>query len=215
MRISHKFKFLYLAITKTGSTTVRKLLDPFSDISSTSNHGEFKHHQKAKELRLVFKKHKWEWDQYFKFTVVRHPIARLRSSHTFMIQIGSNPPTPYHKKDAMPFYEKCKKYSMETLSFEEAIMSGSLDFFPPQHLWVTADDKTTLLVNKIIKLEEINQELPKTWAEIGLPADKLKIIPVTNKSTKGVKTQDLELSDKAIKKIKSNYFKDFDLFNYE
>ena len=58
-------------------------------------------------------------------------------------------------------------------------MSGSLDFFPPQYTWVTAEDKT-LLVNKIIKLEEINRELPKTWAEIGLPANKLKTIHITN-----------------------------------
>ena len=215
MRISHRFKFVYLAITKTGSTTVRKLLDPFSDVSSTSNHGEFKHHQKAKDLRLVFDRNGWQWDDYFKFTLVRHPISRLRSIHTYMYKTGSNPPTPYHKKDAMAFYEKCKLYSMKTPSLEEAIMSGSLDFFPPQHAWVTAEDETTLLVNKIIKLEEISQELPKTWSEIGLPANKLKTIPVTNTSSKRGKELDLEISDKAIAKIKSKYSKDFDLFNYE
>ena len=86
MRISHKHGFLFLSLPRAASLTVRKLLDPYSDIKSkkiTDTHKSFPfwHHTKASEAKKIFKKKKWEWNSYKKFCLVRNPFDRVVSAY--------------------------------------------------------------------------------------------------------------------------------------
>lgn len=84
MRISHRYKFVFLAFPRTASTSVRRLLDPFSDVASvhkaqTTPDFPFYHHITADELKTIFDQRGWDWFAYQRFCVVRNPYDRAVS----------------------------------------------------------------------------------------------------------------------------------------
>lgn len=84
MRISHKYRFVFLANLRTGSTTVRSILDHYSDIKSVhitqiSERFPFYHHISAQELKPIFEERGWDWSKYKKFCVIRNPYDRIVS----------------------------------------------------------------------------------------------------------------------------------------
>tara|TARA_R110002167_G_scaffold366019_1_gene592663 strand:+ start:205 stop:807 length:603 start_codon:yes stop_codon:yes gene_type:complete len=84
MRISHKHKFIFLAVPKTGSTTIRRCLDSYSDIHSINDpEGPLHWHARPPELKEYFEEQHWNWDEYFKFTFVRNPWSRAVSMYVF------------------------------------------------------------------------------------------------------------------------------------
>ena len=212
MRISHKHKFLYIAITKTGSTSIRELLDKHSDIISKTGQGDFAHHNTAQQLKDVFTKNDWDWDDYLKFTVVRHPISRIYSAYKFRLRIASKPPKEYMKKHAMPFYDSCKKFKDLNITFDDAVLGGKISI-PPQSNWILSSDKSISLLDKIIKIEHIANELPGIWNQLELPLNEISSIPRTNESP-SEKPWESVLSKKAIQKLASKYAGDFQLLNY-
>ena len=72
MRISHKYKFVYLAKYKTASSAIRTGLDPYSDIKSTQLYPYY-HHTPLAPLKAHFEEQGWDWESYYVFTSVRHP----------------------------------------------------------------------------------------------------------------------------------------------
>ena len=108
MRISHKHKFVYISITKTGSTTIRHLLNKHSDIISTGSQGDFRHHNTAQQLKDVFTKKDWNWDDYLKFTVVRHPISRIYSMYKYKLRVATPPPQKIRRKMRCHFTRPAK-----------------------------------------------------------------------------------------------------------
>jgi hypothetical protein len=220
MRISHSKKFVYIAIPKTGSSTVRRLLDPYSEIKSTQSGGrpgQFDHHITAASLKKIFEKkankiirrNSWKWSDYFKFTIVRHPALRLRSSYHYQIKIGSQPPDDNLLKNDMGFYNRCRKLFETGHSLDEAIISGDMNY-RPMHNW-THDSDGNLLVDYVCKLENIDAGLPIIWSSIGLDKKDLDQIPVTNRSVETNQDQhpSAYFTGEAYALIKQNYAKDF------
>ena len=126
MRISHDNKFVFIAIPKTGSTTVRKLLDNFSDIKSIHLNGNFAMHATAQQVKSEFVVKGWSWIDYYKFTVVRNPIARLHSFHSYMIDVSSRTNNAWIKANASGFLDECVRYSSYGLTFEECVLSNKI-----------------------------------------------------------------------------------------
>ncbi len=86
MRISHDKKFIFLSLPRSASLTIRKVLDPYSDIKSRDLSGvseefPFWHHLRAKKLKKVFEKRGWKWSEYRKFCLVRDPFDRVISAY--------------------------------------------------------------------------------------------------------------------------------------
>jgi hypothetical protein len=84
MRISHRHKLVFLAYPRTGSTTIRDLLDPYADVSSVhvtevDDEHPFYHHITARELKDLFPRYGWDWAAYRKMCVVRNPYDRVVS----------------------------------------------------------------------------------------------------------------------------------------
>ena len=146
MRISHKHKFVYISINKTGSTSIRHLLNKHSDIISTGSQGDFRHHNTAQQLKDVFSKNDWDWDDYLKFTVVRHPISRIYSKYKYKLRVATKPLTESMKKNSMRFYEHCKRFKNLNITFEDAVMGDKISIHP-QTNWILSSDHSTSLLD--------------------------------------------------------------------
>lgn len=82
MLISHKHKFITIDIPKTGSRSFRESLVPLDviDLHGQPNfNSEFYQHDGAIRAKKQFAKNNWNWNDYFKFTIVRDPWARYFS----------------------------------------------------------------------------------------------------------------------------------------
>jgi len=82
VRISFKHKFIWISKPKTGSSSFRQLLDPFSDICST-NAFPFRHHATLNELHAVFQKECWNFTSFYKVVAARNPWELLVSLYCY------------------------------------------------------------------------------------------------------------------------------------
>jgi hypothetical protein len=146
MRISHKHKFVYIAVPKTASFTMRECLNPYSDIALKLIHGGDAH-AKIHEVRdEYFKNEESKFTNYFKFAFVRNPwdlqVSRFH----------------YHFKD---YPEK---------SFKECFMDG--DAVPTvQSDWLTINGE--YCINFIGKYENLQQDFNVICDKIKIPKQKL------------------------------------------
>lgn len=91
MIISHKHKFITIDIPKTGSRSLRESLLPSSVIDI---HGEpkvdaqFYQHDGAIRAKKQFAKNNWNWNEYYKFTIVRNPWQRYFSFFKYFKSYG-------------------------------------------------------------------------------------------------------------------------------
>jgi hypothetical protein len=91
MLISHKHKFITIDIPKTGSRSLRESLLPLSviDIHGEPNESsEFYQHDGAIRAKKQFAKKNWNWNEYYKFTIVRNPWQRYFSFFKYFKSYG-------------------------------------------------------------------------------------------------------------------------------
>ena len=204
MRISHDNKFVFIAIPKTGSTTVRKLLDNFSDIKSMHLNGNFAMHATAQQVKSEFVVKGWCWIDYYKFTVVRNPIARLLSFHSYMIDVSSRTNNAWIKANASGFLDQCVRYASYGLTFEECVLSNKISM--PSQAKRVLSVGGEMLFDSFVKLENISVELPLVWKRIGLPEAAINDIPKLNTSTRSF-NEDMvsSLDERVVRKIRMDY----------
>lgn len=81
MLISHSHKFIKIDIPKVGTKTFIKTLLPLGviDVLGRPNTGAFYQHGTISDCEVEFKEKGWDFDDYFKFSVVRNPWKRYVS----------------------------------------------------------------------------------------------------------------------------------------
>ena len=213
MRISHRHKFVYIAITKTGSISIRQMLDKYSDVFGGS---KYPGHMTARQLVPEFEKNGWDaWDDYYRFTVVRHPSARLFSYYKYMLRRAGELLDVGESSNSIKFHKQCVNFRERNLSFNDAVLQGMLcgSFIRPQVEYIFDRNKKSLLT-RTVKLENLREELAEVWDEIGLPLEDLDKIPHRNGTPSEHTWQDL-LSEEAIQKIERRYAEDFEFLNYK
>jgi len=173
MLISHKYYFIYLSNPKTGSTSIRQMLSPYADIVVLTEEQclidyqlPLAPHMDAKTLKAFFITQGWDWDKYFKITTIRNPWERLVSYYIF-----SRP-----DQNGINFYDQGYQKSTDGSSFSlldwlEKYKCYEHDFTLNNFVY---DDAGNLLVDLIIKLEELNLEMPKLLNKLNL--DQIPII---------------------------------------
>ena len=191
MRISHKYKFIYLATPKACSSSIREALNKYSCIRSKSNFVPYAHHGKLEWVKNDFKKNKWDWNSYYKFTSVRNPWDRMVSLWTFGKKINA---IPDHFK-----------------TFESWILSD--------HVWLNShwgydgyyrEINGDIAVDYVIKLESLQSDFKKVCKEINIPYKK---IPRTNSTKHKHYTKYYNEETRQI--VAQKYVRDIEYFGYK
>ncbi len=175
MRISHQNRFVFFASPKTGSRSVRKLLDAYAEI-----HGRpadeltadfpFYNHMRPVELRDVFEARGWDFDAYFKFVMVRNPWSRLVSLYEmFAFREGGQLSRLRRRATRHQGFRAWLRTldpggrEAKPGSEKSVIRVGALSY-----VRFTGDEDGRPLVDEVIKLEEIESRLPPVLERLGV-----------------------------------------------
>jgi hypothetical protein len=206
MIISHQHRFVFAAIPKTGTHSVRQALRehlsaedleqvglfvnkrfPFEELAAIS-HG----HITLQQVRPFIGEE--AFGDYLKFAFVRNPFDRFVSYCAFMTR-------------ATDAFQVDPKKVMRYILFEARPMHHIL--FAPQHLFVTADDGS-MLADAIGRVEEMQASYDAICGRIGIPS---RALDQVNSSRRGNYREyfDSEL----IEGVSELYRRDLELFGYE
>ena len=146
MRISHKYKFIFYAINKTGSSSIRQYFHHNNDIDSDDNtpgvytgtdkHSDWSfHHTTYRRVKKHFATTEYDYNDYLKFAFTRNPWDREVSMYHYKLKRRDQNNCPWAKKELG-----------DVNSFEEWIKSDQYMKFinnKPQYLqryWIDFND---------------------------------------------------------------------------
>lgn len=206
MRISHSKKFAFMAIPQTGSTTVRFLLNKYSQVFSDES-WTLRHHQPEPQLRSLLSSLGVGDADYFLFATVRNPYARLYSAHCYYLKVASEPRQQYSY--APNFWEFCNQYAEQSTTFSENLVRGALTQETQSSFFLEVGDS----IVRPVRLERLGRELQPIWARLGLDLSDLETIPVHNRSA----PQDYRLAydDAARELVGHNFQQELLRFGYD
>ncbi len=169
MRISHQHKFVYFANPKTGSSSVRQFLAPYSDIVAVKNYlhiteeNPFYPHMRPVEARTVFEQFGWPFDDYLRFVFVRNPWSRLVSLYEHI-----------HRED--PAATSFEKWLFSIRPYgsggggEETARWQRYGAYSIEHF--IKDGMGGVLVDKVLRLEDIDEQFIPFLQAMKLPVRK-------------------------------------------
>ena len=184
-------------------------------------------HSTAQEIRNALGAE--TWDSYFKFSTVRHPIHRLISFYEFIRRVhdqnrsssiftalsekvGMPSKTAPAYPDEEPWTWPGMKAHLESGDFSEFIRSNHLkqeQGINPQTRALT-DGHGDLLVNHVVKVEQLESEWSNLGTRIGVSAE----LNFANESPRQFYNVRDYLQDGDLEYLKSFYADDFTLFEY-
>ena len=191
-RIYKKKKFIFIHIPKTAGKSVCHLIGV-----SGARHLTLSQYETYLGRETL--------EQFYKFTVVRHPLDRLQSAWHYMHSGGNQSKEDHEFRDRwiMPL-ETFDRFVLDALESEEVAKLGK---FRPQVDFLKWQDGTISSSVTLCYFESLTADLSRLPKEI-LVSEKL---PHKNPS----KRSDNKISDAAKQRIKSFYREDFSTFEYD
>lgn len=198
MTINDIYNIIFIHIPKCGGCYIEQNVFP-NTRPTTIKKLDFHTGASGYQKRFPF-----TFARYVKLAIVRNPYARFVSAFFYLKNGGAE-----NKYDL-----KCKKI-IGDMTFEQFAEKFSSDktlqkmlHFVPMYRFA-CNGGGNILVDKIIKLENLDKDLPKFFKLYNIPGK----IPVVNASKH--KPYDEYYQNKEIKEIVYNYYKkDFELFGY-
>ncbi len=154
MVISHKYRFIFIKTIKTAGTSIEAWLSPrcgaediFTPVQppveghTPRNFGRLYNHFSAWGLRQLVPPE--VWNGYFKFCVERNPWDKTVSDYAMQA----------HRSGGQ-------------LSFEQYLQAGR--FCKSWELYTDTDNRT-VLVDRVLRYENLNAELGEVFQNLGLP----------------------------------------------
>ncbi len=228
MRISTQYKFIFFSNPKTGSESVRKMLDEYSDIkdNKADRNSPFTSHMPPREAKVLFEERNWPYDEYFKFVFVRNPWAKMVSLYQMLY---SGKPTKMLVTGTLgdQLKDRLKKFKQRYLTkkptFHEWLHSiNTQPLNQNSEDWLrygtysldkyATDEQGNMLVDKIIRLEDINRDLLPTLVQIGIPnAESLVIEEINRRKYNSYTTY---YDEATIKLVGERFRYDIEKFDY-
>jgi hypothetical protein len=211
MLISDKHKFIFIHNPKAAGSSVFETLKPYANVMCRHNIRQLNYylhkffgnvyslcnygmHISAAELRRDIPKRKW--DRFFKFGIVRNPYDRAAS---FFFYLRARPDSDK--------YEEFKSLG----TFKNYILKLRNEHWKETQQYYFTDEHGGLLVDRIIKFENLQEEFAGVMQSLNLPRVAL---PVVN--ARKTKKKYLEHLDNEVLEIMNElYDEDFRLFGYE
>jgi len=193
MLIGVKRRFVFIANTKTGSTSIEKLLMPYAEINRGGS--PQRKHISWKDVRIeysfLFDDLNYEPESFFKFGVIRDPVDWVRSWYNYRLnnQKVDNPLPP-------------------DMSFE--------DFWRAPKNWVREARQSTAFLDSqgqcamdlIIPLEYLPEAMKYVLERLGIPHAPM---PKENKSPGKLKRSDIGAENE--REILSQYAEDAAMYD--
>lgn len=170
MIISHKHKFIFIEVGKTGSTSMGVALKKYASPFYLSEKEKDLYN---KHIPTVFLKEKLSdeiWETYFKFAFVRNPWDWMISICSYLPEIDFN------NKKRITEETILEMYQLDKDKFRAGI-TWDLDSLQCYKL---TDRKGNLLVDFIGKFENLQKDFDKICDKIGIPREKLQHLKKTN-----------------------------------
>jgi hypothetical protein len=212
---------LFVHIPKTAGTFI--ILSLGNQIGMRSTHHYPKTHPKTKEIitmQLNVRSQIPKLENYYSFTVVRHPYTRFLSAYHYLLRGGNQTGLDLEYQSILSSYPTVDDVINDLYNLKKRIVH-----FVDQYVFVYLYDKSkimhkyegfeeeideeyfeyddeNILVDRVIKFENLHTELP-TVLPFYFPEE-------TEKS----KTSDVVLNESQKDKIANLYLKDFLLFDY-
>lgn len=210
MRLSHQHKFIFFANPKTGSKSMRGLLNPYNEIADrrflqTTEEEPFYTHMRPIEVREIFAKRGWPFGEYYRFVFVRNPWTRLASVYDMICRAD-------------------REFNLSFAAWLQSIKtSGEGGGGPEWQRWrrygtysiesFAGDDSGQLLVDDIFRLEDI-QLVPDRLRARGIPIPPGETVPWLNRAET---EQDLlrHYTPELVALVRERYAKEIAQFGYE
>ena len=207
MIISHKYKFIFIAVPKTATHAIRFALRPYLastdweqvelfhqsrlpfDSFKSVKHG----HQTAQEAKEILSAE--EWESYFKFAFVRNPYDRFVSATLFK-----------HKK-RKDFRNKNTTTKLKLL-LNSFTHKCDLIYRPQSHF--ICNVKGEIMLNKFGYYEDLQESFNQICQKIGFEPSKLE-----HKNSNIHDAYDSYYDDELKEMVYEFYKEDFLNFNYK
>ena len=220
MRIDTKNKIIYLANPKTGSTSLRKIMDKKNNrnlMNYLKENNKYHDHWSFEKFKLIFdelsevnNKISVNLDEYFSFTTIRNPWRRIVSAYKYQKNDRNGEPWYHSQYDNTTAGEFSFSNFVKKLSNEDYWCGCGIQ--PAE--WFCFDKNDNQLVTKIYKIEtltsdKINNDIKK---HLGIDYN-LEEIPVLN-TTKKDDYKKYYTEQWMIDRVGEIYKKDIELGNY-
>jgi hypothetical protein len=178
-------------------------------------------HMRPLEARTEFERLGWDYDAYFKFAFVRNPWTRLASLYQMIHARGRGRLASLRKRLARvtrghPSPAGFRRW-VRTIQVE-----GSGGGGPENQRWQVygtytaraylGDDEGNELVDRVIRLEDIDRELPGLLAKLGVPVEPRVAIPRVNVGGRG--SYRLYYDPPTVELVARMYSEDIERFGY-
>ena len=196
MLISHKHKFITIDIPKTGTRSFRESLYPLGLIDVVGKpfvEADFYQHDTAIRAKKQFAKNNFDWNDYFKFTIVRNPWARYFSFFKYF----KNYVDKFLRRDesiawgAAEINQGQYCVSLFSSSDDQTILKNIILNNPPQDAYY-CDENGEVIVNYIADFENLENEFAFLCNQVGINAPTLQH---GNKSVNSLNMHDIYNQD--------------------
>ena len=197
--ISHRYRFVYFEVPKTGTTTLKKLLAEHTEVSQM-------------ERRLGF----LEYPHYRKFAFVRNPWDRILSCYLNKIKKDENFENRHFKNGVMKKFHKFNVFyaGMPFDEFVHAVGKIPDEFadghFASQYRRLVMDGE--IVIDHLAKFENFWGETVNFFDTVGL--DVSMDVRHLNKTEKSRLYTDY-YNEETIRVVEARYKEDIQLFDYQ
>ena len=209
MRISHKHKFIFIAVPKTGSVSIINILDEYSDIRYDNFNNKNPHATIWDVKKELFVNDTKKFNSYFKFAFVRNPWARMASWYEFMCK-------QVHKTESQKYdfvethYDTYKNISLMGFNrFIKFLYEKNKSYYLGYSRYYE-DENGNNLLDFIGKVENLQEDFDIVCDKIGIPKQQL---PHKNKTKHKHYTEYYDEETKQI--VAEKYAKDIEYFGYK